>query len=163
MPAPRRGHFTQTSGFLKAAIRRVSETRGFAQTRLLTNWEDIAGLDMAKRATPVKVSFAKSGLGATLTLLCKGADAPMLEMELPKLKERVNATYGYKAISEIKLTQTAEIGFAEDQAPFFAPSRSIRKVDGETHAIIDSVEDENLQAALTRLSANLTGTNDKDA
>lgn len=159
MSAPRKGKFTQTGSYLKSAIRKVSETRGFAQSRLLTNWAEIAGPEMAQKTTPVKVSFAKSGFGATLTLLCKGADAPMLEMSLPRLVERVNATYGYKAISSIRLTQTAEIGFAEDQAPFSAPNRRKRKVDETTQTTIDTVGDTGLRDALRQLSDNLSGSN----
>lgn len=161
MGAPRKGRFTQTGSYLKAAIRRVSETRGFAQSRLLTHWAEIAGPQMADKTKPVKVSFPKSGLGATLTLLCKGADAPMLEMSIPQLKDRVNATYGYQAISEIRLTQTAETGFAEEQQPFSAPKRNQRKVDETTNAAIDTVGDNSLRDALRQLSENLSGTNTK--
>ena len=35
--------FMQTGGLLKTRIRSASESRGFAETRLLTHWEDIAG------------------------------------------------------------------------------------------------------------------------
>ena len=42
----------------------------------------------------------------------------MVQMQLPKLRERVNACYGYNAISRILLTQTAPTGFAEGQAEF---------------------------------------------
>ena len=161
MAAPRKGKFTQTGSYLKAAIRRVSETRGFAQSRLLTHWTEIAGPEMAQKTTPVKVSFPKSGLGATLTVLCKGADAPLIEMSLPRLKDRVNAIYGYQAIADIRLTQTAEIGFSEEQEPFSAPRRNKRKVDETTQTTIDTVSDNSLRDALRQLSNNISGTHTK--
>ena len=161
MAVPRKGRFTQTGSYLRDAIRRVSETRGFSETRLLTHWAEIAGPDFATRTTPVKVSFPKGSLGAILTVLCKGADAPMVEMSLPKLRDKVNAVYGYQAISEIKVTQTAPVGFAETQKPFSAPKRNKRKIDEATHAVIDSVADEDLRTALGQLSQNLTGETDK--
>ena len=156
MSIPRKGRFTQTSSFLRDAIRRVSETRGFSETRLLTSWPEIAGQEFASKLTPVKVSYPKSGLGAVLTVLCKGADAPMMEMTLPQLKDRVNAVYGYQAICDIRITQTAAIGFAEEQAPFSAPKRNKRKVDGPTVSTIDTVADDELRMSLSELKRNLT-------
>jgi protein-disulfide isomerase len=68
--------------------------------RLLTHWDEIVGPEMARIARPVKVGYGRgSGLGATLTLLARGADAPRLQAEAPKLIARVNAAYGYAAIA----------------------------------------------------------------
>ena len=156
MSAPRKGRFKQTGSFLKEAIRRVSETRGFAETRLLTHWEEIAGPEFAQKVTPVKVDFPKAGIGALLTVLCKGADAPMIEMALPQLRERVNSIYGYQAIRDIRITQTAPIGFAEEQAPFSAPKPNKRKIDGPTRETIDTVSDDSLRKALSELERNLS-------
>ena len=39
--------FALTGGLLKQDIRRASESRGFAQSRVLTHWEEIAGTEMA--------------------------------------------------------------------------------------------------------------------
>ena len=44
--------FIQTGGLLKAKIRAATETRGFAETRLLTNWKDIAGPSTANICRP---------------------------------------------------------------------------------------------------------------
>jgi hypothetical protein len=40
-----------------------------------------------------------------LVILTTGAQAQMLEMQLPQLREKVNACYGYNAISRIRITQ----------------------------------------------------------
>ena len=48
-------------------------------------------------------------MGATLTLLTTGANAPMLEMQKEKLRQKVNAVYGYNAISRVRIT-----GFVEN-------------------------------------------------
>ena len=56
--------------------------------------------------------------------------APMVEMQKEKLREKVNAVYGYAAISRILLTQTASTGFAEGQAEFMAaPKVKIAALD----------------------------------
>ena len=35
--------FKQTASLLKARIRRVTETRGFAESRVVTHWAEIPG------------------------------------------------------------------------------------------------------------------------
>ena len=86
--------------------------------RLLTHWSEVAGEDLARVTRPVKIGYARDGFGATLTLLTTSAQAPMVQMQLPRLRERVNACYGYNAVSRIVLTQTAPSGFADGQASF---------------------------------------------
>lgn len=110
--------FKQAASLISKRVKEASETRGFAQVRLLTHWEEVAGKDTAKIAQPVKVTYNKTGLGATLTLICNGANAPFVEMEKEQIRIRVNSVYGYNAITEIKITQTAATGFSEAQAIF---------------------------------------------
>jgi len=114
----RRRGFVHAGGLLNARIRGASEKRGFAEARLLTQWPEIVGEAVAKIAKPVKISYTRHGLGAKLTVLALGANGPELQMQLPRIQERVNACYGYSAISEIRITQTASTGFAEPATPF---------------------------------------------
>jgi len=153
----RRG-FMQTGGILGNQIRKVSETRGFSETRLLTHWSEIAGESVARIAQPVKVNYSRQGIGATLTLLCTGANAPMLQMQLPQIIKRVNGCYGYNAISRIHLTQTAPTGFAEPQAAFSAKSvkRIIPPQEKEKLAkTVADVGDTGLRQALAALGENI--------
>ncbi|MDO5641417.1 MAG: DUF721 domain-containing protein, partial [Paracoccus sp. (in: a-proteobacteria)] len=108
---------------------------------------------------PVRIAHSRSGFGATLTLLTTGASAPLIEMWLPALRERVNACYGYNAIARIQVTQTAPTGFAEAQAQFSAapaPGPAARLPDARTRCEAESlaanVTDPALRAALTRLA-----------
>ena len=158
--SPRRRKVTLASSLMQAQIRKVSESRGFAQTRVLTHWPEIAGEDMAAISRPVDVSYARNGMGATLTLLTTGANAPLLEMQKEKLRERVNAVYGYNAISRVRITQTAPTGFAEGQAQFAPPPpveerQANPEQAAEVRSAVDPVQDEGLRAALERLGRNV--------
>jgi hypothetical protein len=153
--------FARTSSLLSNRIRAASETRGFAQSRLLTHWAETVGEATAEIARPVEVSYARGGFGATLTLLTTGAHAPMLEMEKEKLRAKVNAVYGYNAIARIRITQTAATGFAEGQVVFTpknapdaarGPSPQAEARAAQTTA---PVADEGLRVALTRLGAHI--------
>ncbi|MGV8952365.1 MAG: DUF721 domain-containing protein [Cypionkella sp.] len=158
-PAKRRFRgFEATSGLLREQIRTVGEGRGFAIARLLTHWDEIAGAEMAAVTRPVKVGYGREGMGATLTLLTTGSNAPMIEMQKEKLREKVNAVYGYAAISRILITQTAASGFAEGQAQFtHAPKATVPpspEVTREAKATAAPVQDEGLRTALESLVQN---------
>ena len=110
--------FKRSGALLGAQIRKASESRGFAVSRVVTHWPEIAGEEIAAICRPVKVSYARQGFGATLVVLTTGAQAPMLEMQKETLRARVNTAYGYNAIARVQITQTAPTGFAEGQASF---------------------------------------------
>ena len=152
--------FTQASGLLTDRIRKAGAARGFAETRLLTQWEDIVGPTLAAIAIPEKVTYAKAGIGATLIIRANGAHGPELQMQLPQIRERVNACYGYNAISRVRITQTgaasvATPGMAEAQTPF-QPSPKPAADPGKLRALdLDNVKDPGLRAALESLSEHV--------
>lgn len=151
--------FTQAGGLVDSRIQKAGAARGFAQMRLLTHWEEIVGTEIARIAKPQKVSYARSGFGAKLTLLAKPAHAPELQMQLPRIKERVNASYGYSAISDIRITQSGEaMGFAEPENSFLhdqpAPTLPPAKAE-KLRAEVAEVEDETLRALLESLGTNI--------
>ena len=153
--------FKRTSSLLAKRIRTASESRGFAQSRLLTQWAEVAGERIASISRPVEISYGRGGMGATLTLLTTGANAPMLEMEKEKLRARVNGVYGYNAIARIRVTQTAATGFAEGQVAFdhrpatdTAPSPP-SECSQKASKLAQQVGDDSLRIALTRLGENI--------
>jgi hypothetical protein len=160
--------FSSASKLLQGRIRKAAEGRGFAQTRVLTHWEEIAGADLAGIARPVEVSYAKGGFGGTLTLLTTGARAPMVEMRKEEIRARINAVYGYNAISRVRVTQTAAIGFAEGQVDFqyrkkeSAGATPSPEVQARARAEAEQVGDADLRAALERLAANVISRTGRD-
>ena len=156
----RRKGFQRTSILVEQKLRAAGESRGFAITRLLTHWSEIVGEQIAQICTPVKVSYAQKGFGATLVILTTGAQAQMLEMQLPQLREKVNACYGYNAISRLRITQTAPVGFSDGKAWFnAAPKRIVPELCPETAAkaaaIACDIKDEGLRAALAAFGENI--------
>ena len=163
-PTRRMRGFEPAAALLAARVRRAAEGRGFAVSRLITHWPEIAGDDLAAATRPVRVSHAKGGFGATLTLLVRGALGPMIEMRLPDLRDRVNACYGYNAIQRIVLTQTAASGFAEGQAVFTHAASQKRapqpadpaRVAGARN-VAQKFDDPELAAAMEQLALNVAG------
>jgi hypothetical protein len=151
--------FEPASGLLKDSLRSVGEKRGFAVTRLLTQWAEIVGEDLAQTTRPVKVGYGREGIGATLTLLTTSTAAPIVQMELPRIRDKVNACYGYAAIARIHITQTAASGFAEGQAQFAPAARKTPPPDPALIAraaeTAEGVQDTTLRAALEALAQNI--------
>lgn len=151
--------FSRASGLMQTRIRKVSEQRGFAVSRLLTHWAEIVGDGTAEIATPVNVNYGRGGMGATLTLLTTGANAPMLEMQKEQIREKVNACYGYRAISRVRITQTAPTGFAEGHVQFKAPPKPNTTPSPQAKAaaveMSDDITSPELRDALAALGAKV--------
>ncbi len=159
-PSRRKRGFEPAGGLLKDRIRTAGEARGFAVSRLLTHWAEVVGTDLAAMTRPVKIGYSKGGFGGTLTLLVQSVQAPMVQMQLPAMVEKVNACYGFRAISRIHLTQTAPLGFAEGQAEFAhapketaapAPDPAIERAAADAAL---GVRDDGLRDALEALTRN---------
>lgn len=153
--------FARTNTLVRGHVRDASAQRGFAQARLLTEWEETVGTEIASISRPVEVTYAKGGFGATLILLTTGANAPILEMQKDAIRTRVNSVYGYSAIARIRITQTARSGFAEGQVEFrpkTAASTKPEPSDADKAAareLVAPVADDGLRAALARLGAHI--------
>lgn len=169
-PAPERRSrgFERAASLVAPRIRAAGEGRGFAVSRLLTHWEEVVGPEIAALARPVRVTYGPrrreagtageeaGGFGATLTLLAAGAAAPLVQMRLPEIRARVNACYGYAAISHVRVTQTSAEGFAEAQAPFVPPAAATPpEVAAKAEAAAAPIADPGLRDALARLGRNV--------
>ena len=151
---PRARGFARASALVEPQVKAAGEGRGFAVARLLTRWEEIAGPDLAKLMRPVKVAHGR-GLGAELTVHAEGPRAALAQMAADRLRDRVNAVYGYKAISRVRVTQVApapDPGFAETQAPYLPPGTAA-KARGE--GLAEGTRDPGLRAALSALGAHV--------
>ncbi|MGA0615731.1 DUF721 domain-containing protein [Paracoccus sp. KR1-242] len=174
LPRRRMRGFEAASQLVAQKVRAVGETRGFAVARLLTNWSEVVGPEIAAHARPVKISHGK-GFGATLTLLVSGARAPMVNMQLDTIRERVNACYGFNAVSRVTLTQTAPTGFAEaggfaEEQTGFAYRRPAAAPDPARTARADEIaqgfDDPQLSAAMRQMALNILSrrdANDREA
>ena len=84
----------------------------------------------------------------------------MLQMQVETIREKVNACYGYNAISRVRITQTAPTGFAEGQVAF-APatpepaSATDPMVTAKAQDLAAGTKNEDLRAALSALGENI--------
>ncbi len=153
----RHGQFKPAADLLRQKIREIGEGRGFSATRLLTHWPEIVGASVAAIARPLEVRHPRVGKsapeGATLTVLALGAAALRLEMEKERIRERVNACYGYNAIAKIKIKQAGPEAFAE-QTDVPRAAREPQPSD-KVAPLTEGVSNTELRLALAALAANV--------
>ena len=161
----RKRGFEAAASLLAQRVQKAAEGRGFAVSRLLTHWSEIAGEPLAACTRPVRISHSRGGFGATLTLLTSGPMAPMVQMQLPALRDRVNACYGYNAVQKISLTQTAATGFAEGQAQFqhapVQPPAPSPQAQADAARVAEQFTDPGLAQAMAQLALNITSRNSR--
>ncbi len=94
-------HFCELT---KAAFTR----HGFAYAELLTQWQVIAGEDVASLCEPERIKWPRHSpekRGGTLILRAAPGRALDLQHETARIAERINSFYGYAAIASIKIIQ----------------------------------------------------------
>lgn len=85
-----------------AAFRR----RGFAQQEMITRWATIVGETVAEYSQPDRIRFSRdSREGGVLYVRAEGAFALELQHMETLMLERVNAYFGYRAVTKIAIKQ----------------------------------------------------------
>ena len=151
--------FRRASESARRQLGSAATRYGFAEAEVLLRWAEVTGEALSGLCRPVRVRYPRSrALGATLVVEATGARGPEVEMQAPRIVERVNSFYGYRAISRLKVTQTetgaAEFaGFAEGQQPFRGPEPAAQDpaAAGRAREMAGRAENPELRAALTRL------------
>ena len=155
----RKHGFKKASILLKKSIQKASESRGFAQSRVLTHWSEIVGEEISSVSIPTKVSYKTDGLGATLTILTTGSSGPILEMQKEFIRNKINAVYGYNAVHKIKITQSSPIAVISKNKNSESKFSKNKKIDVEISTKIEEtvneIDDKNLRQALEELAINV--------
>jgi hypothetical protein len=155
-PVKRKFKATRAGALLQKQIRGVAETRGFVHARLLTEWDDIVGPDIARLATPLKVGFGRRDLGATLHVTVRPGAAPEVQMQERVICERVNTCYGYNAISRVRIVSA---GAVRQPKPVPRARRRTQsasdQVREEIRDALADVKDPALRAALEGLASSI--------
>lgn len=128
----------------------VFQKHGIAETRLIRDWERIVGPLVARSAWPHSLTFTKGKSdGGTLTILVTPAFALELQYMETALLERIAAYFGFRAVSRITLRQW------QPPQEKNAPAKVEKKTANTPFTLPVSIEDPELEAALTALGQRL--------
>lgn len=152
--------FTHAAAFVKGRFRTAAAKRGFASTRILTHWPEVAGPEIAAMSQPMAVRFDKAKRENILTLLTTGAFAQQLSMSAPVILERVNAEFGFRAVDRVRVTQSWK-GQKARPAVVQQPGARQTNPPESTHRpsakIVDEIEDPALRKSLSELGRSIFG------
>ena len=155
MTPTRKKRMTRLAGMIDGLVAPSVQKRGFIISRLVSQWPMIAG-DMAAWSRPSQMNLSRDGGGTLKLAIASGYGPIALQMKQPII-ERVNATFGYRAISDVVFVQTlppparpqagrAPQGNTDESAPVTDP-----KQVWELDAKLEKVTSPELRAALRRL------------
>ncbi len=90
---------------LMNVIKGFGKKYGFINSDILTDWEKIAGPDLAAKISPVKLSFPmRQRNNGTLYVKIKNSSfSSVIQYQFPTVIDRVNTYFGYNAVSKIHL------------------------------------------------------------
>jgi hypothetical protein len=147
--------------YVAKALDPAARARGFATTALLSDWPAIVGRELAQFTTPDRVVWprrydetevenpkrGRRSEGATLVLRIEGPRAIEVQHRAGQILERVNAYFGYRAVTEMRILQApvARAAKRPPSRPAPLPTYSLPQSAG--------IEDEGLRRALSRLGA----------
>ena len=152
-PKTRTNEMKRLSTMIDPMIAPSAKARGFAIGRIVSHWHDIVG-NISSWCRPDTVSFPRnSRTGGTLRLQITSGRGPQAQAISDVIIDRVNANFGYRAISRISLVQT----LSTPVQPASPKPRS--KLNQNQHNIwtlddkLKDVKSPELRAALRRLGS----------
>lgn len=159
----RGGGFRRAAEPARAPFGTAASRQGFAVADVLIRWPEVVGEALSGLCHPVRVAYGRGrNLGATLVVEVEGARGPEVEMMAPRIIERVNAFYGYRAITRLSISQTGVAGpgagFAEAQAGFagpgaVSPPEPAPEAAERARTLAAGIENAELRTALARMGA----------
>jgi len=113
-----------TENIVEKSISRL----GAVQTHIFLNWQDIAG-QYADVTFPEKIRLSKNKNSEGLIIIkVQNGFGPEIQQAIPFLLNQINARYGFKAISKIKITQT-NLGYIQPKKEFSSKDKIVENTE----------------------------------
>ena len=129
---------------------------GFVQSAIVSRWPEIVGERWAGVSHPESLRFPPGEKrDGTLSLVVKGAHAPMMQHITPEIAERVNRFFGYTAVARVAIRQGEVVSRQGSGGPRRAPPSLRAPAGPELGAGIKAIVDPELRAVLESLAAGV--------
>lgn len=133
------------------------ERKYIALGRIVNNWRDIVGENLADKGQPVKIHYRKKKgqqkPDATLEIAANSADATLLHYQKDLILERINQIFGERWISAIKFVN---IPSNTQGKSFKKPKAPLTEAEKKTLSdVLFGIEDADMRARLERLGQSI--------
>jgi len=147
------------AAILPKVTRKALGKQGFAHAALITDWKDVVGPELARVSQPERLSFRQGERrNGTLQVRVLGAVATEMQHLAPVVIERVNRYFGFRAVSQLKLRQTAHIASGAAAPARKRPAGPPREEAAQRFApLLATVKDDELEEILVRLAQGVLG------
>jgi hypothetical protein len=150
-----RSAFPKTIGqCVEPLTRPVFKAQGLAGARIISNWPQIVGPELAAHCVPQKLSFpAGKTTDGTLTVAVENGFAPEIQHLQPVILERLAHYFGYRAVSRLTISHSF--------LPATEKSKKHKvKTALEPVSMSEEITDPELKMALQSLAETLSGNAD---
>jgi hypothetical protein len=129
--------------------------RGFSEAKVVTDWTEIIGAELARATMPERLTFPQGPEGGgTLRIRAAGPLALELQHLEPLVIERINRYFGYRAVSRLSFVQAVALPgrppAKEKPQPRLTEAEAARLTD-----TVAGIEDKSLKEALERLGKSV--------
>lgn len=132
--------------------------------KMMSQWKDIAGADIAAQTLPMDLKFSKKNANnqAVLHLSVQSAYALELSHQKNLLIERLNMFFGYPAIKDIKIIQNSEVMNKKNPK---APKTRLVTLQEEARIdeMVGTIQENDLQTALKNLGKAILSRQEKNS
>lgn len=136
-------------------VKPVYQQNGFSEHRLLTEWVNVVGADLARYSVPKKLVFPKGKRDqGTLHIGVFPGRALELQHMLPVILERIASYFGYNAVQKLVFMQdaTAKPALKKKNKAIAADTTQMKQA-------VAGCEDEALRNALASLGSAIQSKN----
>jgi hypothetical protein len=105
MSYPSRPAAKSVAELIAGAIDPLVRKRGLARAELMAWWPEIVGQAYAGHVVPERIRWPRDGTAATLVVRCDPALALQFSYESDRVRERLNAYFGYPAVGAMRIVQ----------------------------------------------------------
>lgn len=170
-PAPieeRKTHdLTSLSKMIAPLTKNIFGKKGFVEVDILSNWDKVAGQELADYSFPLKIDF-KRGLknnGILYLQVPSGAFALEIKHRERFILEKINAYFGYNAVSSIKIVQNGSLPLLSDKLENVeVPKINLVSAEEENYikCLADDVKSSKLKEILIKLGQSIFNDNHKE-
>lgn len=143
-------------------IKPIFGERGFTDSAIVNDWQEIAGEYLAKHCAPEKIHYShgKKSKGTLHLRIDNGGLAIQLQHLQSVLIERINTYFGFGAVACIRITQGPLPKILENK---LSSSRLLSEIEERNlFNCLSDVDDEDLHHALERLGRAILSKTSKE-